>query len=94
LFGLYVGSDTEAFTCQFFGSKTITARESALKLSMYFFAIDSTSFCIQISIVRIISSQSFVLITSKSLHPIFRFERHVISQSIQSNMLSKYFSIQ
>jgi hypothetical protein len=88
LFGLYVGSDTEAFTCQFFGSKTITARESALNVSIYFFAIASTSFCIQISIVNTISSPSFVFITSKSLHPIFQFERHIISQSIHSNTLS------
>jgi hypothetical protein len=44
LFGLYVGSETEAFTCHFSGSKTITARESALNVSMYFLAMASTSF--------------------------------------------------
>jgi hypothetical protein len=39
-----VGNETDAFICHFFGSKTITARESALKASIYFFAIASTSF--------------------------------------------------
>jgi hypothetical protein len=88
LLGLYVGIDADALTCHFLGSNTTTATESAFRFSKYFFAIASISFWIQMSIVKTTSSQSFVLITSKSLHHMFRLERHVISQSTHSKILS------